>query len=213
MKKTIITKRQKELLLIIYNYIKNSGYPPSFEEMREELNVSSNQSIIDLLDKLEKHNFIRRNKFSARSIVVLSSGYEMLKKCLLVPFFGTTSAGSMMEAIEIPGEWKAISKDVSQLKGDVFILKISGDSMINAGIDDGDAVLVSAQKEFYSEDIVLAEVNGESTIKRFISENKPPFVYLKPENPKYDIILFKDGMRLVGKVISVFKNGQWKSVK
>lgn len=213
MKKNTITKRQKELLSIIYRYIKNSGYPPSFEEMKSDLCVSSNQSIIDLLDKLEKQNFIKRNKFSARSIVVLSSGYETLKKHPLVPFLGNTSAGSMTEAIEIPGEWQTVSKDVSQLKGDVSILKISGDSMKNANIDNNDIVLVRSQKEFSSGDIVLAELEDGSTIKRFISDDNPPYVYLKPENPKYDLILFEDGMRLVGKVISVFKNGQWKSVK
>mgnify|MGYP001605178991 CR=1 FL=1 len=213
MRKEIITKRQKELLSIIYDYIKNSGYPPSFEEMKNELDVASNPSIIDLLTKLVKQRFIERTESSARSMKILPLGYEILNKPPLAPFLGTTSAGPMTEAIEIPGEWQTISKDVSKLKGDIFILKISGDSMKNADINDGDVVLVRAQKEFYSGDIVLAELENGSTIKRFISDDKPPFVYLKPENPKYDVILFEDGMRLVGKVISVFKNGQWKSVK
>ena len=64
-----------------------------------------------------------------------------------------------------------------------------------------------------SKEIVLADFGGESTIKRFISEDKPPYVYLKPENPKYNNILFTDEVRLKGKVVSVFKNNQWKSVK
>lgn len=213
MEKNKITKRQKELLSIIYKYIKNSGYPPSFEEMKIDLCVSSNQSVIDLLIKLKESKFIERTKSSARSIKILPLGYEILNKPLLAPFLGTASAGSMMEAIEIPGEWQTVSGDVSQLKGDVSILKISGDSMKNANIDDNDIVLVKSQKEFCSGDIVLAELEDGSTIKRFVSDDNPPYVYLKPENPKYDLILFEDGMRLVGKVISVFKNGQWKSVK
>ncbi|OGZ33073.1 MAG: repressor LexA [Candidatus Portnoybacteria bacterium RIFCSPLOWO2_12_FULL_39_9] len=215
MGKGTITKRQKELLSIIYNYIKNSGYPPTFEEMKEDLNVSSNQSIIDLLVKLEKQDFIKRNESSARSINILPLGYKVLNKLPLIPFLGATSAGAPIEAIEISGEWQSVSSEVARLKDEVFLLKISGDSMINAGIDDGDMVLVKSQKEFFSGDVVLANVKDESTVKRFISDDNPPYVYLKPENPdpKHKVILFEDGMRLVGKVISVFKNGQWKSVK
>lgn len=208
-----ITKRQKELLSVVYQHIKDSGYPPSFEEMKDGLNVSSNQSIIDLLTKLEKQEFIRRNESLARSIMILPLGYEALKKPPLVAFLGATSAGIPIEAIEISGEWQTVSADVAKLKDEVFLLKISGDSMINAGIDDSDIVLVKSQKEFSSGDIVLAQTEGDSTIKRFISDDAPPFVYLKPENPKYDVIPFCDGMRLMGKVISVLKNGNWKAVK
>jgi len=88
-----------------------------------------------------------------------------------------------------------------------------GDSMINAGIDDGDVVLVQKAKEFSSGDIVLAYDSGEATIKRFVSEDKPPYVYLKPENPKYENILFTDEMRLDGKILSVLNKGDWRPVK
>ena len=73
-----ITKRQKDLLLILYDYIKNLGYPPTFEEMREALDVVSNQSVIDLLDKLEEKSIIRRSESSARGIAILPLGYEIL---------------------------------------------------------------------------------------------------------------------------------------
>jgi len=84
--------------------------------------------------------------------------------------------------------------------------------MINAGIDDGDIVLVKSAKEFVSKDIVLADVEGESTIKRFISEDKPPYLYLKPENPNHSIIYFTQSITLKGKVISVFKDEKWLNV-
>ena len=93
------------------------------------------------------------------------------------------------------------------------MLKISGDSMINAGIDDGDAVLVQTVKEFVSKDIVFAEIGDGGTVKRFISEDKPPYVYLKPENPNYKNILFTDDVRLKGKVISILKKSQWMPAK
>lgn len=209
----MITKRQKQLLSIIYEYIKDIGYPPTFEEMRERLNVVSNQSIIDLLEKLEKNKIIKRNDSIARSTAILPLGYEILGSPPLIAFLGVTSAGSPIEAIEIPGEWQEFSGNVSQLKGNVFLLKISGDSMINAGIADNDVVLVKSEKEFVSGEIVYAQMEDGATIKRFISEDKPPYVYLKPENPKYPLIPFTDSVELKGKVISVLKNNYWKPVK
>ncbi len=209
----MLTSRQKELLSIIYDYIKNTGYPPTFEEMRERLGVVSNQSIVDLLRKLKDKGFIRKNESAARGLTLLPIAYDNLGKPPLVAFLGVTSAGVPLETIEISGEWKAISDEVAKLNEDVFLLKISGDSMINAGINDGDIVLVKSEKEFFSGDIVLARVDDSSTVKRFMSVDEPPYVYLKPENPKYPIILFKDNITLVGKVISVLKDGYWRGVK
>lgn len=211
--KKIVTKRQRELLSIIYEYIKDTGYPPTFEEMKKKLEVVSNQSVVDLLEKLKNHRLIKRDNASARSIAILPLGYKVLSKPPLVPFLGLTSAGMPMETVEVAGEWQAVSAQVAQLKANIFLLKISGDSMINAGINDGDLVLVEQRKEFMSGEIVLAQVGEESTIKRFISQDKPPYLYLKPENPNYPIQLFTDEVRLTGKVISMFRNGSWKPIK
>jgi len=208
-----ITKRQKQLLEIIYNYIKDTGYPPTFEEMRESLGVVSNQSIIDLLKKLEKQKFLKRNEASARSLTILPHGNKILERPPLIPFLGATTAGSSIEAMEITGEWKQISPEIKELKNNIFILKVYGDSMINAGIENEDIVLVKAQKEFISGDIVLAKIEDGSTIKRFISDDKPPYVYLKPENPKYSNIPFRENMEMIGKVISILKNGYWGPIK
>jgi repressor LexA len=207
-----VTKRQKELLSIIYRYIEETGYPPTFEEMRESLGVASNQSVIDLLRHLERKKIIKREESTARSIAILPLGYKALGKPPLAPFLGITSAGMPLQAIEVPGEWQSISSEVAKLEGEVFLLKISGDSMINAGIDDGDIVLVKSQKEFVSGDVVLADISGEKTVKRFISEDKPPYLYLKPENPRYKIIYFTEDVTLEGKVISILKSGQWRPV-
>ncbi|MDO9027351.1 MAG: transcriptional repressor LexA [Candidatus Roizmanbacteria bacterium] len=211
-KQTNITPRQKDLLSIIYNYIKSEGYSPTFEEMRERLKVSSNQSVIDLLVKLDKNKFIKKNEAIARSIAILPLGYQILGKPPMAPFLGITSAGAPINAIEVSGNWQQISPSVAQLADKVFLLKISGDSMINAGIDDGDMVLVKTEKEFISGNIVLARINDEVTIKRFVSDDKPPYIYLKPENPKYDVIPATDQMKLEGKVISILKEGYWRPV-
>ena len=210
--KDVITTRQKDLLAAIYEHIVNTGYPPIFEEMREAINVSSNQSILDLLGKLQRKGLVKKENGS-RSIAILPLGYEVLGRPALAPVLGTTTAGLPAESIEIAGEWRSVSSDVAKFAEDVFMLKISGDSMINAGIDDGDAVLVQTMKEFVSGDIVFAEIGDEGTVKRFMSDDKPPYVYLKPENPNYKNILFTDDVRLKGKVISVLKSERWQSVK
>ncbi len=204
-----LTKRQKELLAIIYEFIENTGYPPTFEEMRERLDVSSNQSVIDLLRKLREGGFLKRGDTGgARNIAILPLGYEALGRPALAPFLGATSAGAPVEPIEISGEWQVLPGHVARLQEEVFFLRIMGDSMINAGIDDGDTVLVQTKKEFVSGEIVYAQVGDEGTVKRFISDDRPPFVYLKPENPKYKNIVFTQEVELKGKVISVFKNNQ-----
>ena len=206
------TERQKELLQVIYDFLANSGYPPSFEEMRQNLGVSSNQSIVDLLQKLRAGGYVKKDS-GARSLAVTRLGYEAIGRPVLAPVLGTTVAGLPVEAIQIAGEWQRLSKDVARLVEEMFMLKISGDSMINAGIDDGDAVLVQTKKEFISGEIVYAEIGDEGTVKRFISDDKPPYVYLKPENPKYDNIVFTDDVRLKGKVVSILKGDYWQAVK
>lgn len=212
MPNSALTKRQHELLEIIYKYIKNSGYPPTYEEMKDSLNVSSNQSVIDLLIKLEAHKLIKRSESQARSIVLLPLAYEILNSPRLAPFLGISHAGAPIQTLETDGQWMPLSASIARLDAEVFLLKVSGDSMINAGIDDGDIVLVKSAKEFVSKDIVLADVEGESTIKRFISEDKPPYLYLKPENPNHSIIYFTQSITLKGKVISVFKDEKWLNV-
>lgn len=137
-----LTKRQKQMLSIIYEYIKDTGYSPTFEEMKERLAVSSNQSILDLLNHLERKKIIKRQGSVARSIAILPVGYEILGRPPLTPFLGISHAGSPISSIQIDGEWQQLSSDASLLKNNVFLVKIAGDSMINAGINDGDIVLV-----------------------------------------------------------------------
>ena len=214
---TPITTRQKQLLFILYEYIQGSGYPPTFEEMRQNLKVSSNQSIIDLLEKLKKGGFIRKGESQARGITILPLGYEALGKPPLAPFVGATSAGAPIQSVSFDGEWLSIpathyNTKIERLKANVYVLRVYGDSMINAGINDGDHVLVQEKKEFSSGDIVLAYDNDEATVKRFMAVNEPPYLYLKPENPKYERILFRDSIEMRGKVIAVLKSRQWAPV-
>lgn len=200
-----ITERQKELLSVIYNCIKVTGYPPTFEEMRIELGVSSNQSILDLLGKLEKEKTIKRNEGSARSITISPLGYKILGKQMF-PIVGTSAAGPFMESfadlsfkwVEIPSG--LIPDEKIKQSDDVFIVQVSGDSMINIGIENGDNLLVKKSKEFKSGDIVVAKNNDGTTVKRFVVEGGKR--YLKPENLKYqNIVIIPGEISFEGKVI------------
>lgn len=198
-----ITKRQKELLQIIYDSIKNEGYPPTFDEIKNALNVKSNQAIIDLLDALEKKKVIERSEGSARGIVIKPLGYERLNKKPLLPMAGVTAAGPAIEAIE-QQEWVEMPSGYRMYE-DVFIVEIYGNSMIEVGIYDKDNVLIKKEKEYKSGDIVLARIGNEVTLKTFI--HKDGRIYLKPENPACRIIPITHETLFLGKFIKNLTSG------
>src|SRR3989344_7352572 len=201
MRKQDITKRQKQVLQIIYDNLITAGFPPSFSELKEKLKISSNQSLLDIFSGLQRNNFISREEGSARGIKILKKGYRAINARPLAPVVGFTSAGSFTEAIEEINAWQPLSKDVETIADDVIVVRVMGDSMINANIKDGDLILFKKTNEVVSGDIVLAQTPDGTTVKRFISQYKPPHKFLKPENQKYKNIIFTNGMELVGKMM------------
>src|SRR3989344_7472111 len=127
MQKEIATKRQKQVLKIIYNALINAGFPPSFSELKEKLKISSNQSLLDIFSVLERKCLIRREEGSARGIKILKAGYKTINAPPLAPIVGSTSAGSFTEAIEEIDVWQPLSKDVQTIAEDVMITKVIGD--------------------------------------------------------------------------------------
>ena len=211
MGKVSITKRQKQFLLAIYDSLKDEGYPPTFEELRGRFNISSNQAILDHLNALETKGLISRDD-TARGIQIEQLGLKTLDVKQIVPLLGKSYAGPLTQAVELQGSWEELSSDVKKLNNDVYIIEISGDSMINAGIQDGDKLLIQSQTHFKSGDIVVAQSPDGTTVKRFIRQNKPPFIYLKPENPKYKHISFTDEVAMQGKIIGKLVSGHWQQL-
>lgn len=196
-----LTERQKQTLMFIYNSIKYSGYPPTLSELKESLNVVSNQAVLDLLKILETKKYIRKEGGAARGLQLTQKGYDALNVSTYAPMVGVTAAGPFMDTLEQYGEWKEISNDLAKLSEKIGLFKVKGDSMIGAGLNDGDIVVVKHEvTEFRNGDIVLARNDDGTTIKRFVHTNNK--VYLSPENPKYSRISITPDLRLIGKVIS-----------
>lgn len=191
-----LTKRQKQALKAIYTSIRDFGYPPTLADLREELSVSSNQAVLDFLKILESKGFIKKEEGTARGIKILEKGYETLSVNTLIPYVGISVAGPFTPSFE-DIQWTDAGE--VEITENVYMVKIKGDSMVDADLNDGDYVLVKEAKEFKNKDIVLARNNGDSTIKRLVNERGK--IYLKPENPKYPNIPIYPETRLLGKVI------------
>lgn len=198
-----LTERQKETLMFIYNSIKYSGYPPTLADLKEKLEVSSNQAVLDLLKILEEKKYIRKEEGAARGIQITQKGYDTLNVSAYAPMIGITAAGPFMDTLEQHGEWKEISPELAKLSEKIALFKVKGDSMIGVGLNDGDIVVVKHEvTEFRNGDIVLARSDDGTTIKRFVNANNK--VYLAPENPKYSRLPITPDLRLIGKVISKY---------
>lgn len=202
-----ITDKQKKVLNLIYDYISASSFPPTLVDLKNELNLSSNQSILNFLDALEEKGCIKREDGQARGIKILPLGFQVLGKKQLVPVAGIAAAGPYLESFtELSFDWREIPTSLvpgETLKQteDMFIIQVAGDSMVNAGIDNGDMILVKKSKDgFVNGDIVVAYKEDGATVKRFIVEKNKMF--LKPENPNYqNIRIFSGEVKFDGKAI------------
>jgi repressor LexA len=204
---TKLTTKQKRVLELIYTFLETSGFPPSINDIREELGVSSNQSVMNFLKTLEIKGCIKREEGQARGIKILPLGYSQIGKESLIKVVGVSAAGPYIESYAnafanwLPVEKGILDKEnIAKSQDEVFIIKVQGDSMVNIGIESGDMLLVKKSKEFKSGDIVVAETEEGTTVKRFIAEGGKRF--LQPENPMYEkIIIIPGEVKFLGRVV------------
>lgn len=199
-----ITSRQRELLQYIIKQIREHRLPPSVSEMAEYLKVKSKNAVAKLLSALEQQGYIKTTG-KARGIEVLETLGESLEKgWIKVPLLGHIQAGSPHLAEEHVEEWINLPQTLTKGRRDVFLLRVRGDSMVNAGIFEGDLVIVRPQKDARHNEIVVALLHDEATVKRFIQiKNR---AYLKAENPKYKNIYPKEDWMIQGKVVGVIRH-------
>lgn len=199
-----ITDRQKQLLEYIVQQVREQSLPPSMSEMADYLGVKSKNAVAKLLVGLEDGGYIETSG-KARGIKVLNSLSGSLQKGLVrVPILGSIQAGSPHLAEEYIEDWVNLPQTLIKGRRDVFLLRVRGDSMINAGIHEGDLVIVRPTKEVKNNDIVVALLQDEATVKRFVQiKNR---AYLKAENPDYPNIYPKEEWMVQGKVVGVIRN-------
>ncbi len=198
-----ITKRQKELLDHIINSIRDNGLPPTISQMATALKVRSKNAIVKLLKELEEKGYIARDA-TARGIKVLDSLGRSLQKGLVnVPLLGHVPAGGLALTDEYVEDWINLPSQLTAGKKGVFLLRVYGDSMINAGIFNNDLTIVHQTKDVKPGDIVVGLANNEVTVKRLAKSGGK--LYLKAENPKYKDIYPDSGWTVQGKVIGVIR--------
>lgn len=207
-----ITNRQKELLEIIKFHVQDQGFPPTVSEMAKALKVRSKNAVAKLLLALEEKGLIKRDG-TARGIRVFDEfENEIQAGSLAVPLLGSIPAGGPMVVEEHIEEWINLPNSLIRGRRDarldsqarqVFLLQVRGDSMIGAGILEGDLVIVKPTREVRSGDIVVALLHDEATVKRFLEIRGRK--YLKPENPKYQNIYPQEEWTVQGKVVGVIR--------
>lgn len=200
-----LTRRQADVLNYIKTYIVSHGYPPTVREIGKALDISSPATIHAHLNNLEKKGFIKKENSKNRAIELLVKN-EFDKENELVaevPLLGKITAGSPIEAIEMPDEYFALPSYLLPKNKEVFTLKVDGTSMINAGILDGDIVIVERQNTARNGQIVVAMTDeNEVTLKTFYKEKN--HFRLQPENDTMDPIIL-DNVTILGKAIGLYR--------
>ncbi len=200
-----ISKKQSEILEYIKNEILNRGFPPSVREICEAVNLKSTSSVHSHLETLEKNGYIRRDPTKPRAIEIVDDNFNLVRReTVNVPIIGKVAAGQPLLAVEnvegyfpIPSEYMPNNK--------TFMLVVQGDSMINAGIFNGDYVVVEQQPTAENGQKIVALIDDSATVKTFYKEDG--YIRLQPENDSMEPIIVEPDrpFQILGKVIGVFR--------
>ncbi|MFX3616959.1 MAG: transcriptional repressor LexA [Sporolactobacillus sp.] len=201
-----LSNRQQSILDFIKHEVATKGYPPSVREICDAVGLASSSTVHGHLARLEKKGLIRRDPTKPRAIEILDHDNEHYQeKAIQIPVIGKVTAGLPISAVENIEEYFPVPESMVE-NAEAFILNVQGESMINAGILDGDKVIVRQQRTAENGEIVVAMTEeDEATVKRFFKEKD--HIRLQPENPSMDPILL-DNCMILGKVIGVFRTIQ-----
>ncbi|HHW99572.1 MAG TPA: transcriptional repressor LexA [Firmicutes bacterium] len=196
-----LTKRQEQIFNFIKQSVLEKGYPPSVREIGAAVGLNSSATVHSHLNSLENKGLIRRDPTKPRAIEILDDSFQSVVDAVPVPVVGRVTAGAPILAVENIEEYFPLPRQVIRDQ-EVFILQVRGDSMIEAGILDGDYVLVRRQNFADNGDIVVALLGEEATVKTFYKEKN--HIRLQPENSALSPILTQN-VTVLGKVIGVFR--------
>jgi repressor LexA len=203
-----LSKRQLDILEYIKDEVRLKGYPPSVREIAEAVGLASSSTVHGHLARLESKGLIRRDPTKPRAIEILDLEESTVPKynIINVPIVGKVTAGMPITAIENVEEYFPLPERLAPSDEQVFMLEIMGESMIEAGILDGDYVIVRQQHSANNGDIVVAMTeDDEATVKRFFKEQD--FIRLQPENSSMAPIILRN-VSILGKVIGVYRHIQ-----
>ena len=197
-----ISKKQEEILEYIKAQILERGFPPAVREICEAVDLKSTSSVHSHLETLEKNGYIRRDSTKPRAIEILDDTFNLTRREVTnVPLLGNVAAGEPILAQEHIQNYFPIPMEMLPNK-QTFLLRVKGESMVNAGIFDGDLVLVQEEHPADNGDMVVALIDDGATVKTFYKENG--YVRLQPENDFMDPIIVTE-VSILGKVIGVFR--------
>jgi repressor LexA len=199
-----ITPKQQEILEYIKETILKKGYPPAVREICEAVHLKSTSSVHSHLETLEEKGYIRRDPTKPRTIEIIDDCFNLTRREVVnVPVLGTVAAGQPLYAEENIENYYPIPSDLLPNE-ETFMLKVRGNSMINAGILEGDQIIVEHCPTAANGEIVVALVDDSATVKRFFKENG--HYRLQPENDSMEPIIV-DHVEILGKVIGLFRLG------
>lgn len=201
---TTLTKKQADFLTFLKASLQEKGYPPTVREIMRGMGLSSTNIVKKYLDILARKGHIKKQYNSPRAIEIIETpaGHAETN---LIPIVGRVKAGAPHPAIEDITGYLAVDKTICRTE-DAFFLRVEGDSMINAHIQEGDLVLVRPQPVANNREIVVALINGEATVKRFYKKGNT--LELHPEHPMMKPIVLQgeqDEVRIIGKVTAVVR--------
>lgn len=197
-----ITAKQQEILEYIKENILKKGYPPAVREICEAVHLKSTSSVHSHLETLERNGYIRRDPTKPRAIEILDDEFALTRREMVqVPMVGTVAAGQPILAQENIEDYFPIPANLLP-NTETFMLRVKGESMIEAGIYDGDRVIVSQTNVAQNGDIVVALIEDSATVKRYYKENG--HYRLQPENSSMEPIIVSD-LEILGKVIGLFR--------
>ena len=198
-----ISKKQSEILEYIKQEIVSRGFPPAVREICEAVGLKSTSSVHSHLETLEKNGYIRRDPTKPRAIEILDENFGMLRRDMVnVPMVGRVAAGQPILAEEnIEGYFPVPAEFMP--KEPTFMLQVKGESMINAGLLNGDHILVKEQKTAENGEKVVALIDDSATVKTYYKENG--HYRLQPENDYMEPIIVEGNLEILGKVIGVFR--------
>ena len=201
----MIIKENSDTQTQIYNFLieftKSKGYPPSVREICQAVSLKSTSTVHGHLKRLEKKGLIYRDPTKPRALEIVELSNEE-KELIDIPIVGKVTAGMPILATENIEDMFQIPINYVKHNNDLFILKVTGDSMIEAGILDGDLAIIEQKNIATNGDIVVALIENEATIKRFFKENG--FIRLQPENKNYEPIIVED-CSILGKLVGIYR--------